>query len=150
MWKPIPGHSGYEASRRGQIRNAETKHVLRPMWTGKKAIRQYATVVLHGKQVKVHRAVLMAHVGLPPRGRPYALHRDDNTRNNALSNLQWGSPTDNARSVGHRKDQKVTAAARIELRSAHARGEKLPSLAARYGISYVRAWELCNTHWEIR
>jgi len=38
----------------------------------------------------VHRLVLLAHVGPPPSGKPFGLHRDDDPHNNALHNLCWG------------------------------------------------------------
>lgn len=39
--------------------------------------------------------VLLAFVGQPPKGKPLALHLDDDKQNNHLDNLQWGSPQDN-------------------------------------------------------
>lgn len=150
MWKKLPKSDLYEVSSDGRVRNRETGLVLTPMWTGRRGVRQYATVVLHGRQVKVHRAVLLAFRGPPPKGRLYGLHRDDNTRNNTLQNLFWGSPADNARAVRWRKDQKITSHQRAEARAAHAGGESIKDLANRYGISYVRMWEICNTHWECK
>ena len=149
MWKPVPGNVGYEVAHDGRVRNTTTRRVLTPMWTGRKDVRQYATVRLPLGDAKVHRLVLLAFQGPPPPDRPYALHRDDNTRNNRLSNLYWGSPAENARTVRMRRDQKISAADRRRARKKHAAGVSLKALAAEFGLSYVRMWEICNTHWEL-
>ncbi len=150
MWKQIPGFEGYEVCEDGRVRNTKTKHILTPIWTGNKRIRQYATLVLHGKQVKVHRAVLLAFRGPPPKGKPYGLHRNDDVSNNRLSNLYWGSPKENVHAITERKGQIMDSKARADARKAHAAGEKISALASRYGVSHLRMWEICYRHWELK
>jgi len=40
--------------------------------------------------------VLLTFVGEPPPEKPNALHRDDNALNNRLTNLRWGSLSENS------------------------------------------------------
>ena len=42
--------------------------------------------------LSVHRAVLMAFVGLPTPDRPHVNHKDCDPSNNKLENLEWCSP----------------------------------------------------------
>ena len=61
--------------------------------------------------IGVHRLVLLAFVGEPPPGRPYACHRNDVGSDNRLENLYWGSPQQNSldsvRNGNHTQARKV-------------------------------------------
>lgn len=108
IWKPIPGYEGmYEVSDSGRVRSLDRPdargvwrrgRVLCPMWLGAtKSHRGYAAVALHrggNRDVrKVHR--LVAQVFSAPGEGPFVLHGDGDTSNNALSNLRWGTPSEN-------------------------------------------------------
>jgi len=96
-WLPVPGFDGYYISDQGDVRGKKGK-ILKPMWTGSKR-KQYATVRFstHPRiDRKVHVLVLETFVGPRPDGLK-ALHRDDDTRNNVLSNLFWGTSQENRR-----------------------------------------------------
>lgn len=91
----------------------------------------------------VHRLMLLAFVGPPPLGKPFALHENDIPDDNRLGNLRWGSSKENradSRRNGteHRPRGELSARARItwkiarEIRSS---SETLEALAARYGVS---------------
>jgi hypothetical protein len=45
--------------------------------------------------ISLHRLMLLVFIGPPPKGKEEACHKDDNPRNNCLSNLYWGSHDDN-------------------------------------------------------
>lgn len=107
-WVPIPGWEGYyEISAGGAIRSvARTtvssaghryrvrERLLKP-WL---ATRGYLTVSLTRDSKMTTRPVhrLMAEAFLPnPGGLPVVRHLDDDKLNNALSNLAWGTQTDN-------------------------------------------------------
>lgn len=93
-WHPVGGQVGfYEVSDSGLVRNVVTGKVLTPMWTGQKR-KQYATVDMRGTIRKVHHLVLEAFVGPRPQGY-LGCHKDDDTSNNTLKNLEWATPTDN-------------------------------------------------------
>jgi hypothetical protein len=94
---PIPGQPGYEASDQGRVRsNKRTGSwmVLAPgtdragylrvgLWQGATRITK-----------RVHVAVAEAFLGPRPEGLEVR-HLDDDKSNNYLSNLAWGTPTEN-------------------------------------------------------
>lgn len=97
IWKPVVGYeSRYSVSNWGKVRSfskyggGEIK--------GRKLKAGHHRVALYGKDgVKdflVHRLVLSAFVGPCPEGME-GLHWDDNKDNNHLSNLRWGTRSEN-------------------------------------------------------
>ena len=101
IWKPIPGHPGYEVSNLGKVRSycakgrgkrlLDVPHILKP------AISKngYHGVGLgEGQFKRVHYLVLLAFVGPRPEGLN-ALHNDDDKSNNRLDNLRYGTQQDN-------------------------------------------------------
>ena len=133
MWVSIPGWP-YEVSDAGAVRNLLTSRELKPIWTGSKR-KQYATVRLSNmgtwKDFKVHQLVCELFISPRPTGM-LALHKDDDTQNNSVGNLYWGSPSDNARDVGKRKP---TAAVAALIRQRRAAGESGAALSREYGVS---------------
>lgn len=110
LWLPIEGHEGaYEVSNLGRVRSlarrvrlvvrggAETTRgvpprVLRP---GPQKKSGHLTVAIgKGNSRQVHDLVLRAFVGPPEPGQE-ALHRDGDPSHNALSNLRWGTRSEN-------------------------------------------------------
>lgn len=101
-WRTIPGFTRYQASTEGRVRsigyNGRRSIVLKQQITGR---RKYRTVVLRddklGRQRRrpVHVLVLLAHVGPRPVGL-VSRHRDDNPANNTISNLIWGTSSENS------------------------------------------------------
>lgn len=95
-WLPVPGYEGlYEVSDRGLIRSVKrSPRPLSPTPSGK----GYMKVTLSRDGVRwdtyVHRLVLTAFVGPCPEGHE-ACHQDGVPANNALSNLRWGTSSDN-------------------------------------------------------
>lgn len=95
-WRTIPGYEPYEASNMGNIRNGRGR-VLKSAKTGskdKQYLALWAGKIDVRKQEKVHRLVLMAFCGLPKEGQ-LGLHKDDNSMNNKLENLYWGTQKQN-------------------------------------------------------
>lgn len=110
-WLPVPGFEGfYEVSDQGRVyahaRTVMRQHptrqgarMLKPELAGppwKKYLR--VTLIVHGirHRIKVHHLVLLAFVGPRPAGMQ-ALHTDDDPLNNHLSNLRYGTPSENQR-----------------------------------------------------
>lgn len=50
--------------------------------------------------IKVHRLVCEAFHGPSPEGKPYVLHRDEDSTNNLKSNLYWGTQKENLNAPG--------------------------------------------------
>ena len=133
IWKKVPGWP-YEVSDLGLVRRIGKTAPLKPMWTGQKR-KQYAAVRLcMGQQqvdFKVHRLVCELFHGPCPPGM-WALHKDDDTKNNSAANVYWGTPEDNAETMAKRN---YIASVAATIRSRRAAGEKGRALAAEYGIS---------------
>lgn len=101
IWRDIPGWS-YEASNKGRIRRKAGKDaagryrplkVLNPAGPrGNFSLRDKP----RRKQMSIAPCILLVFVGPPPVGKPLACHKDDNTYNNRLGNLYWGSHKDNS------------------------------------------------------
>lgn len=90
-WRPIPGEPDYEVSTEGSVRRVGA---LRPL-VGSPDKDGYLQVSLGGKRTrKVHHLVLAAFVGARPPGL-IARHLDDVKDHNVLSNLVWGTLTQN-------------------------------------------------------
>jgi HNH endonuclease/NUMOD4 motif-containing protein len=89
IWEPVLGFENYyEVSDFGRVRNLYTEKHLKPRGA------RYLHVCLCGKERSIHRLVLEAFVGPCPEG-AYGLHKDDDTFNNKLVNLRWGTPKEN-------------------------------------------------------
>ena len=105
-WRPIPGYEGrYSISDDGQVMvhaapgrgrlNVDRVLKLGTSTTG------YSQVTLYGGRGstpvarRIHRLMLEVFVGPAPRG-AYALHNDGDKTNNTLSNLRWGTDSENA------------------------------------------------------
>lgn len=103
QWLPIPGFVGqYEVSNRGRVRSfVSTRglpipHVLKPYPKGPKG-HLMVGLCAFGKRrpMLVHRAVLAAFVGPAPTETPITRHLDGNPGNNHLSNLRYGTYSEN-------------------------------------------------------
>lgn len=117
-WLPVPGYEGlYEVSDQGEVRSLDrtleykSGHLQRVRGRVLKhptSRNGYPVVVLCNSGVEVmkyvHQLVLEAFVGPRPDGM-LGLHWDDVKTNNSLTNLRWGSRTENAqdslRNNGH-------------------------------------------------
>jgi HNH endonuclease/NUMOD4 motif-containing protein len=92
LWKQVVEFHAYEVSNFGRVRNISTGHMHKP---GGKA-HQHVALRKDGKYYyrAVHRLVLTAFKGVPLKGMQ-GLHNDDDTTNNQLLNLRWGTPKEN-------------------------------------------------------
>jgi hypothetical protein len=150
-WRPVPGFPGYEVSDDGRVRSVERvvtfqrmgrtqthrrpgiELVATPTSMGYPAVRLYGD--RRGRTVTVHTIVLRAFVGPPGPGEE-ALHADDDPTNCALSNLSWGTHTQNLRDCVRRGRHPV--ATRTHCPWAHALVS--PNLVA---AEVLRGWRAC-------
>lgn len=106
-WIPIPGYEGrYEVSDLGNVRSLARISVRsngRPLPVRERILKPTAhyrsghlRVFLEGKCIEVHRLVAAAFLGPRPDGLEVC-HWDDNPRNNHVSNLRYGTFSDNMR-----------------------------------------------------
>ena len=69
-------------------------------WDGKRFVFYWKG---RGKNLKVARLVCEAFHGPQPKGKPYVLHKDENSRNNRPENLMWGTQKENLNAPGFLK-----------------------------------------------
>lgn len=95
IWKPIEGFEGfYEVSNKGRIRTLRTNKIITPKnIKGYSGVRLYANGKDH--QLYIHRIVAKAFIP-NPLNLPEVNHKDENTRNNCVDNLEWCSRKYNA------------------------------------------------------
>ena len=97
-FEPIPEWSNYEVSNLGRVRNIKFNRVLRPSLKRCGGGIKYPFVWLSqdGRrlQIAVHQLVLQVFVGPRPIGY-HCRHKDGDPTNVCLSNLVYGTPSDN-------------------------------------------------------
>lgn len=142
-YREVPGFPGYRVGSDGSVWTKkhgrhgfkDTWRIMRPrLGTGR---GKYQHVKMLGKTMKVHRLVMMAFHGHHPE--LLVRHMDNDTGNNRLTNLCYGTQKDNVHdSIKHRRFNlrwiKLTEAKVRRIRLAAAAGEKYISIATRFGI----------------
>jgi hypothetical protein len=158
-WKPIDKHplcSGpfYEVSNLGRVRNINTGKVLKNRACGRKR-EQYATVLLYGKNMAVHRLVAHHFLGPRPDGQQVN-HIDSNKMNPCVTNLEYVTPHGNVQHgydsgshkplCGERNPSvKLTASQVAEIRALYVPWKvSQPHLARKYGVTQATIWHIVS------
>lgn len=139
-WRSIPSWPNYEVTASGDIRNINTRLILTPIRHHRGHLYIFPA---RGKRLYIHRAVLEAFVGPCPEGYE-CRHLDGNPANNHLSNLAWGTPSENMQDrrrhgtmqTAEQCGSPLTRAQVVEIK------RLLPmmsrrALAARFGVSHT-------------
>lgn len=154
IWKDIPGYEGrYQASTEGQIRSLDRYVKGKCHYTGNEFDRKikgrilrpgqfcksgHISVVLgHGAVGSpVHQLIMLTFVGKPPEGME-VLHINGNPKDNRLSNLRYGTRTENILDVYKQggKWRKLSVDEVQSIRFGLYCGIKGNELAAMYGVS---------------
>lgn len=176
-WRSVVGYEGlYEVSNIGRVRSLTRKcraggfgghkvmggRIMSQCRTGKTARssgRGYLacrlTVETGSKLVKVHRAVAIAFI-LNPGGLPQVNHKDTNTLNNHVDNLEWIDNTGNIRHASRMGllrpmrgeacvTHKLTSSEVVQLRAIYAAGGRSTrSVAKQFGIGWSQTKRIIN------
>lgn len=96
MWKTIDGFSNYEVSKDGEVRNANTKYILK----GRLSKSGYFQVSIKDdntgkfKNQYIHRLTALAFIE-NPENKPQVNHKDGVKTNNTDTNLEWSTASEN-------------------------------------------------------
>ena len=119
IWKPVVGYEGlYEVSNFGRVKSLDrwVRHggkksdytlalkkgkMLSPKDNGHGYKSVHLTVSRKTKDFYIHRLVAMAFIPNPD-GLPEVNHKDENTSNNCVDNLEWCTPKYNSNYGNHR------------------------------------------------
>lgn len=126
-----------QSSRRGEV-------AYRPVWrVMAQGVTDDGYRVVHSSTQLVHRLVLLAYVGLPAPGQ-VTRHLDGNPGNNAISNLAWGTESENAQDrirhgrhnglLGKRRVVRLSIEKARAIRAAFAAGASKKRLAREFGV----------------
>lgn len=98
-WRPIDADGFYMVSTDGRIWSVERRQYLKPLnYHGKNENYRYVKLSVNGKHknLAIHRLVALAFLD-NPEGLPQVNHKDENSLNNDVSNLEWITQGDNIR-----------------------------------------------------
>jgi len=153
-WRDIPGFPGYQASSLGRVRSLDRVDKL-PKGRSRRRKGRVLSANLAGRyatytpsidattvSITGHKLVMLAFVGEPKPGE-VVCHYDGDPRNNALTNLRYGTAKENeqdkarhGRRVRGEKSKlaKLTDESVLEIRRLRISGAPLHALASQYGV----------------
>jgi hypothetical protein len=94
-WKKIENYDNYEVSCFGNVRNAKTGRILKPVDESYLAVRLSHSKNKIIKSCKVHRLVAEMFIE-NPENKPQVNHKDKNKHNNHVDNLEWVTNQENS------------------------------------------------------
>lgn len=153
-WREVPDYEGlYEVSTEGRVRlmrdrggNGQGRwlkgRILKLKPCRAKVYRVVQITRGDGKKTspKIHQLVMAAFVGPAPEDRWQINHRDGNSTNNHICNLEYCTPSENQihryRVLGNRNNNaKFTDDQVLEIRARYAAGERNGQLAKAFGVT---------------
>lgn len=155
-FRSVPGFDGYSVSSTGRLINVVSGRSLKPSLNSTGYLRYCIRKDGRSASLRVHRAVALAWLGLPPEGKTCVAHLDGCRTNNAASNLAWVSYAENEAhkeqhgtvARGQRNHaSKLTERHVLDMRSEFARGASQSALGRKYGISHVTVREIVQRKW---
>lgn len=143
-WRTCTRNNRYEVSDLGRVRHTLTGRVKSAHSGGGSTGRYLRVSLVSGNRKagtykvrphNVHTLVLEAFAG-PAAAGHVCRHLDGDPTNNALSNLEWGTPLQNARDQhAHGTHKGVQLEAVVPIREAFAQGASAKDLARQHGVT---------------
>ncbi|MDJ0899829.1 MAG: NUMOD4 domain-containing protein [Xenococcus sp. MO_188.B8] len=143
VYKLIPGFPNYEVSNLGNVRNKKIGKVLKLYHSNNGYLTVGFTISGKKKRLLIHRLVAKTFLDNPTCS-PEVNHIDGNRLNNALTNLEWISSSNNrihAYKSGLRKS-KLTANQVKEIRQLIELGLTQRKIAAIFNVSHSTIGEI--------
>jgi hypothetical protein len=146
--KQMSRFPGYAITPDGVIWSRKRSKEWRPLSPSKSSRYDQVTMFIKGKTIykKVHILVLEEFVGPKPSNIHQACHNDGDSFNNNVTNLKWGTPSDNyqdrhghgTNNTGMRNGRAVLTDKQVlEIRDRLLRGARQTDLGREYGVSQV-------------
>nr|WP_179258701.1 NUMOD4 domain-containing protein [Burkholderia aenigmatica] len=167
IWKPINEYEGlYEVSNTGLVRSLDRTVSMSTRW-GKPTTRTIKGKILspnmgtwspqvalgkNGKNINffVNRLVAISFIPNPD-NLPLVMHKDDNTLNNHVDNLQWGTHADNMNDRDTKERQargekqahaKLTESSVMEIKRLLLEGAADKQLSEQFSVSPACIWQI--------
>lgn len=129
-WAEIDDAPGYYISDHGRVFSTKKPGLLK--WN---TATGYPRVNLNGTYRCVHQLVAFAFIGSRPSGM-LVCHKDDNTMNNNVDNLYYGTPKENTHDkLVNGKGRKLTDEDVRSIKERLAKGERCNRIANDYGVA---------------
>lgn len=97
MFKDIPGYEGlYQINENGEIINTKSGHIKTPRISTNGRYTVQLWKHNKGKNRSVHRLIALTFIE-NPNNLPVVMHLDNNPLNNDISNLKWGTYSENTK-----------------------------------------------------
>jgi NUMOD4 motif/HNH endonuclease len=151
-WKPVPGYEGlYEVSDHGRVRSLPRPYspgltYLKPSKRDPYYHSFSLTREAITKKFRAHELVMIAFNPKPTQGKLEIRHLDGDPLNNRLSNLGWGSPSENKedRKAHGTWGWKLTLNDIHEIYVCRMFGHTLKALALKYGATETTISHIYN------
>lgn len=95
IWATVAAVSTYEVSTLGRVRHKGSGRVVNARASGGRYAHFGYQTPSGVRTMRIHRAVVETFLGPPPFNRAHTRHLDGNPINNKLSNLIWGTASEN-------------------------------------------------------
>ena len=96
-WKQTHIRADYEVSNLGNVRRIKRAPERYGVYSYlKPRHKRHTDVVIGGKRITLHRLVAIAHLE-NPNNYPIVMHKNNDTTNNCVDNLMWGTTSMNTK-----------------------------------------------------
>ena len=164
IWKPIPNYWGYMVSNLGRVKSLTREVWVKPtprtvghvslrkgrmLRPGRNTKYGHVTVSLgRHNSINVHRLVLLAFKGPCPKGKE-VLHKNGKAWDNRLSNLRYGTRSENNIDISKMDRRKLKVKNVIEIKTTKRKTNSVSNWAKKFKVSKSAIRRvLDNSNWK--